>query len=273
MDWAKAKTILIVALVVLNVFLCLSFGVFRKPNSSDNPRGEDLSAEMATLLEARDIDMKTELPAAAGARYIVTVDRIALSDRTINRLIANETPLPVEERTEENIRAKARAFLEELGVWNANTFISKYEAGTDGSVLLTFGSKVDGIPLELSNLYCYVSGGKVSVIIGVWMIGHETGDKPRETISPTDALLTFAGEVPRLYDADGNIIPLHVTNIEMVYHFDSDSMANGLTVSDTAFPYWKFTYIVGPEEEYVNELGAKISVITRTLYVPAFRED
>ena len=68
-------------------------------------------------------------------------------------------------------------------------------------------------------------------------------------------------------------MPIHITKIELVYHFDSDSMANGLTVSDTAFPNWKFTYIVGSEEETVSELGAKIAVVTRSLYVPAFRED
>ena len=272
MDWAKAKTILIIALIALNVFLVVSFGVFREPITPEET-SDDLTAEMATLLEARSIDMKTDLPAAAGARSFVTVDRIALSERTINRLIAKESALAPEERNEENIRAKAQAFLEELGVWNENTFIAKYEVGGDGSVLLTFGSMVDGIPLELSNLYCYVSGGKIAVVIGVWMIGHETGETARETITPIDALLSFAGDVPRSRDAQGDLVPLHITKMEMVYHFDSDSMANGLTVSDTAFPYWKFTYIVGSEEESVSELGAKIAVVTRTLYVPAFRED
>ena len=272
MDWAKAKTILIVALVALNVFLVLSFGVFSKPNAPEEITG-DLTTEMATLLESRAIDLKIDLPEAAGAHSIVTVDRIQLSERTINRLIAKEIALEPDERTEENIRAKAQAFLEELGVWNDNTFIAKYEVGGDGSVLLTFGSMVDGIPLELSNLYCYVSGGKIAVVIGVWMIGHETGETARETIAPVDALLAFTGGVSRSRDADGNLVPLHITKMEMVYHFDSDSMANGLTVSDTAFPYWKFTYIVGSEEESVSELGAKIAVVTRTLYVPAFRED
>ena len=272
MDWAKAKTILIIALVVLNVFLCLSFGVFNKANTPEETAGS-LTEETATLLESRAIDLKTDLPETAGKRSIVTVDRIELSDRKINTLIAAEKALAQEDRTEENIRAKAQEFLEQLGVWNANTFISKYEAGSDGSVLLTFGSKVDGIPLELSNLYCYVSGGKVSVIIGVWMIGHETGERARDTIAPIDALLTFMGEVPRSRAADGTLVPIHITKIELVYHFDSDSMANGLTVSDTAFPYWKFTYIVGSEEETVSELGAKIAVVTRSLYVPAFRED
>ena|GEM_PF-2837050 len=272
MDWAKAKTIIIIALVVLNVFLCLSFGVFREPFRPEEA-DSDLLADTMTLLETRGIDVKSDLPSAAGAHSIVTVDRIALSESRINRLIARETALEPEERTEENIRAKAQSFLEELGVWNENTYISKYEVGGDGSILLTFGSKVNGIPLELSNLYCYVSGGKIAVVIGVWMIGHETGEKPRETISPTDALLAFAGDVPRPRDAEGELVPLHVTNMEMVYHFDSDSMANGLTVSDTAFPYWKFTYIVGSEEESVSELGAKIAVVTRTLYIPAFREE
>ncbi len=273
MDWAKAKTILIIALVILNVFLCMAFGVFRKPIGSDNQEQNDLLAETMTLLEARDIDMKIDLPEAAGPHSIVTVDRVTLSERTIARLIANERELAPEERTEENIRAKARAFLEELGVWNDNTFIAKYEVGGDGSILLTFGSMVDGIPLELSNLYCYVANGRIAVVIGVWMIGHETGDRARETILPIDALLAFMGEVPRPRTPDGELIPLHITNMEMVYHFDSDSMANGLTVSDTAFPYWKFTYIVGSEEESVSELGAKIDVVTRMLYISAFRED
>ncbi len=272
MDWAKAKTILIIALVVLNVFLCVSFGLFREPLHPDGG-SKDLTAETLELLESRDLDLKIDLPEAKGARSIVTVDRIELSERKINTLIARETAVPVEERTEETIRAKAQAFLEELGVWNENTFISKYEVGGDGSILLTFGSMVDGIPLELSNLYCYVSGGRIAVVIGVWMIGHETGESKRETIAPIDALLAFAGQVPRPKDAEGNLVPLHITNMEMVYHFDSDSMANGLTVSDTAFPYWKFTYIVGSEEESVSELGAKIAVVTKTHYVPAFRED
>lgn len=272
MDWAKAKTIIILALVVLNAFLCVVFGVFEKPLPEEWEQ-ESLTEETLSLLESRSIDLKIELPESKGARSIVTVDRIELPEWTIRRLIGNETALPKDERSEENIRAKARTFLEKLGVWNENTFIAKYEEGLDGAILLTFGSQVDGIPLELSNLYCYVSGGKVAVVIGVWMIGQETGDLPRETISPTDALLVFTGEVPRAKDAEGKTIPLHIKNMEMVYHFDSDAMANGLTVSDTAFPYWKITYIVGPETEWINELGAKIAVDTRTMYVPAFREE
>lgn len=271
MDWAKAKTIIIIALVALNVFLVVSFGVFQKP--AEVQEEADLLAETMQMMESRDIDMKTELAEEAGPVSIVTVDRITIPEKTIDKLIAKEKALAQDERTEEKIREKAQAFLEELGVWNENTFIAKYEVGGDGSVLLTFGSMVDGIPLELSNLYCYVSGGKIAVVIGVWMTGHETGDRPRDTISPTEALLAFLGQVSRSKDANGNLVPLHITNMEMVYHFDSDSMAKGLTVSDTAFPYWKFTYIVGSEKESVSELGAKIAVVTRTLYVSAFRED
>ena len=116
MDWAKAKTILIIALVVLNVFLCVTFGVFGRSNTPDAAES-DLTAETATLLESRAIDLKIDLPEAAGKRSIVTVDRIELSERKINNLIVAEKALAQEDRTEENIRAKAQEVLEQLGVW------------------------------------------------------------------------------------------------------------------------------------------------------------
>ena len=270
MDWAKAKNIIILALVVLNVFLLFMFGVLT--NNVNVQEEEDLFAEVQDLLVQRDIDLKIDLPEESGDVPVVIVDRIGLSDARIEHLIAAEKILAPEERDEAHIRAKAQNFLEELGVWNDDTFIAQYEVGGDGSVLLTFGSSVNGIPVEISNLYCYVSGGKVAVVIGVWMTGSGEGQPALPTISPVDALLKFIGSVPRSYDKDGNLIPLHITKMEMVYHFDNDAMMNGLTVSDTAFPYWKFTYIVGSEEESVNELGAKIAVVTRSMYVDAYGE-
>lgn len=268
MDWSKAKTIIIVALIAVNIFL---LGVYRDwTGKSQAEEQADVLEETLALLENRDIDLKVELPESAGEVAACVVDRIAINETTINTLLSQEEALPVEERTEEYIRAKAQAFLERLGVWNEDTFISKYEVGGDGSVLMTFGSSIKGIPVEISNLYCYVSDGKVSVVIGVWMTGSDQGQTPHETILPVRALLDFAGQVPREYDKNGELVPLHIINMEMVYRFDNDAMLEGTIVSDTAFPYWKFTYIVGSEEESVSELGAKISVVKRVHYVNGF---
>ncbi|MBQ3107139.1 MAG: hypothetical protein IJC68_00815 [Firmicutes bacterium] len=243
MDWARAKNIVIIALVITNLFLLVIYGGKMFLNARQE---ENLYEDTMRLLEARDILLDAELPEEQGKMAVLTVDTVEFNVKKLDILLGQETALPENRRSQRELEGAAENFLHKAGLWQTGTYPTEFEEMGD-RLFITYGIKINEVPLEGPELYCLMQDGKVGSVAGFWVSTSALGQSARETISPVEALLLFAGQQARRAGA------IRITDIRMVYWIDREAMEQGETVSDTAFPYWKITYTGG--ESYINAYG------------------
>ena len=233
MDWSKAKNIIIVALLLTNMFLIITYGV----NVRDR-NGAELAQEQETLslLMKRNIFLNCELPENQGRQPVLTVGYASADEAALQEQLRMQEPLPLSARTQEELIAMAQDFLERSGYWNENVVLHKAEAqGTE--LHLSYRNIVEEFPLEESYINCIVKDGVVISVDRYWLSARAFGRAKQETISPTVALILFMGEVQR--ETQDSIT---IDSIEMVYWLDAEAIDTEAPVYDTARPAWKITY-------------------------------
>lgn len=243
MDWARAKNIVIVALVVTNLFLLAVYG---GKSLWDAKQEEDLYEDTMALLEARNIVLATELPEEAEPLGSVLVDAVQFDVRKLDLLLQQETALPENRRNQDELIRVADNFLHKAGLWVQGAYVTEIETMGE-RIFLTYAIAIDGVPLEGPLLHCLLEDGKVASLTGFWVTAENQNQYVKELLTPVEALLLFTGQQA------GSRGVIRITGMELVYQMDAESMKSGETVSDTAFPHWKFTHNGGVT--YINAYG------------------
>lgn len=231
MDWTKAKTILIVALLMTNIFLV---GMYVIVNANDGPTEEKLQAETIALLKAKNIYVKNDLPEGQQKIPVLTVEHSQISDEYIKSKIAGQIPSDPGEWTEKGAQETAERFLKDSGLWSANVIPGGIERNGK-EFIISYKNEYEGILLEESYMKCIVKEGKITEIERFWFKPVAFGKSKKATISASAALIVLM----RSKEEREAIV---VDSIEMVYWLDTSEYRGESAVSDTALPAWKVTY-------------------------------
>ncbi|MDD2190852.1 MAG: two-component system regulatory protein YycI [Eubacteriales bacterium] len=231
MDWTKAKSILIVALIVTNLVLIATY-FYQEYQSKSNE--EELRAATIKLLESKNIFVETEIPEEHSRMPKLTVQYDKMNQDIIEEQLANQKALTPEDMTDDNIMELTAAFIENCGLMTENVTFDRIEH-TGEDIRITYKNYLNGYAIEESYIIFTVTDGKISEMKRFWLNPIEVSEIKKEVISAIAALIGFMSENTE-YER------IHVQDISLVYWLDSGSFDAESPVTDTAFPAWKITY-------------------------------
>lgn len=231
MDWTKAKSILIVALIITNLIL-IFVNVYKNDYPGLNLNNGDLN-ETLQLLENKNIFVEADIPHRYSRMPVLTVEYDRLNQEFIEELLAKQKELPEADLTDEKIIDLATDFIRKSGYLTDNVKFYSIERKF-GKTFVTFRNYINDIPIEDSSIICTLSKGKIINFERYWLNPVELSKMKKNIIQPEAALVKLMNEK----DLDERIV---VKDISLVYWLDSQSFDPQSTVSDTAFPTWKIT--------------------------------
>ena len=224
MDWTKAKTILIVALLVTNIFLVILYVIV---NDKDQA-GDTLFEETIALLEDKQIYIKGNLPVEHLKMPVLRVEYDQWDEELINRKLLIQSPV---DKTPIEI---VETFLKGCDVWDQGIVIDRVEENEDSTIIF-FKNEYEGVPIEDSYIASTVKDGVITEIERFWLNPLGKGKSKKATISASAALI----DLMRSKDSKTSIV---VESMEMVYWLDPSGYIAETAISDTALPAWKITY-------------------------------
>jgi hypothetical protein len=231
MDWTKAKTILIVALLATNIILIAVYGHLAP---ASNTTDQELETETIALLADKGIYIKGSLPLKHNNMPVLSVEYDRLDPNLLQEQLWDQIPIDENDRSRQSMLELANHFLEKCGVLTDTVELeSVNQTGTTTTV--TYRNVYQEILVEDSYIICTIEGGQVVKMDRYWAKPVEFGRTKRATISPSAALISIVSEKHEL----GSVM---VEKVEMVYWLDPTNYGGENTVSDTAFPAWKITY-------------------------------
>lgn len=234
MDWTKAKTILIIALIATNAFLIYSL----LDRHSD--RGEMTNEEVILqLMEQRNIELEVDIPRLHPSLRIIQGEYLSV-DREEIAALAQRMPAATSD-----YEGVAEDFLEYLGILDDETVYEETELFEDGDIdaSVRFKNEVEGLQIAENYIEVYFKDGRITDMNYHWLDDVEVSPRKIETMSAAVALMSLVNQQPGA--------KMTITGIELVYWVPDTDMELGETVSDTAFPTWEITLSNG-EKKYVG---------------------
>ncbi len=239
MDWSKAKTILIIALLVTDLVLV---GInLTGHRDRDGDTNEKLLMDM---LASHGIALEAELPDEHGDMAALAVHLLEIGDTMTG--------------SDGTLTEEGRALVQEIMASDNAVLAGTTEfADEPGRRQLTYVTEADGYPVMESWLLCETENGVPVSADMKWLSPESLSAGKMSTVPASVALLSFMREVTE-DGADGAADAsdgpaFTVTDIRMVYWLDEERYEPEQAVSDTAMPAWMITYNGG--ERYFFEAG------------------
>ncbi len=237
MDWTKAKTILITALVVTNVIL---ISVVVTVQIKEN-KAQEVRQETVAMLAEKNIVLATDIPTKKTKMPVLAIRYEANDEEKIKNLIAIQALSPDYEDTETWAQKASDEFIKECGYKTKNVKASNVSKEKNGEYTVTYKNVINGKEIEDNYISCIVEKGMIKSVQRRWFKPIEYGKTKKQTIPATTALMSFAAEKK-------NEKELVIKDISMVYWLDTSYVNPEITESDTAFPAWRITYDGGKKE-------------------------
>ncbi|MCL1808336.1 MAG: hypothetical protein FWG42_01045 [Clostridiales bacterium] len=258
MNWSRAKTILIIALLVTDVFLILTYGNFglAKPGEF-----KDYKA-LAEFLSQKGIYVDAGLiPRQSKDMPVLDVQHEEVDPMAVEGLLFFSQRLwATGSDSEGEYRRIAELFIKELldedpaiRDIKKNAVFESLERDGD-CVRVIYKNAVNGTTIDKSHVTFVFKDKEMSGVDCQWLSAVNFHSKKQKTISAAQALMAFMTQAleGELGAVDGGI---QVSSIEMVYWLDESSIDVGTAVlADTAFPAWKIVYD-GNEAAYIDAYG------------------
>lgn len=230
MDWTKAKSILIVALIVTNLVLA---GAYLLQNLSLENE-EEMQDGTIKLLAAKNIYLKTEIPEEQPRMPKLTVQFDTINEDDVNELIASQASLPEAEQSDENLIALTTQFIKDCGLMTENVTFHSIERSGD-EIKVTYKNYIENVAIEESYILCTLKGGKIVEFRRFWLDPVEVSNSEKEVMPARAALIKFMSE-------NAGVDPIYIQNISLVFWLDTSAFNAESPVTDTAFPAWKILY-------------------------------
>lgn len=243
MDWTKAKTILIIALLATNIFLIASHA--SRHSGSEQTTND---AALLQILASRNIEVATEIPTAHPNMRILHGEYTSVSNEEISAMIAAQDESVTYEDGDKACFEAAAGFLEQLGLFDddvAEDRQANLPESAAADYVVTFRNEVEGVTVAGNYMNVYFREGKVSGLQYRWLDRTELSQRKVETIPAAVALMSVE-------NADTET-PMVITDIRMVYWIPTTSIEIGEAVSDTAFPAWRFS-VEGQKDIYIEAI-------------------
>jgi len=247
MDWTKAKTILIIALIITDIFLIATYG--GKHNTEESGNEEALAAVLKSsniYVDAEKIPKKHRSMPALSVEYKgVSADETAAFIESKNK--------KTEDESDKAYIEAAGGFISYLGMNSENIsdaqIVRKPADRENGgeTVKVVFGCEVDKLKLDGSFMVCTFTGGEIVGFDSYWLEPGEFSAKKQETISAAAALISYMAEKEGTEE-------VRISDIELVYWVNSASYDSMEAVTDTALPTWRITFENG-ESVYIEAFG------------------
>jgi len=231
MDWTKAKSILIVALVVTNLVLIATY-FFQDSRFEEDEK--ELQKVTIKLLEEKGIFVETDIPAGRHRMPKLTVQYDKMDVNIIEEQLANQKTMSETELTDEVLISMTKEFIEACALMTENVTFDKITR-TGGEIRVTYKNYINEIAIEDSYINVTIKDGKIEGFERYWLDPVESNDSEKEVIPAVAALIEFMSE-----NAEEERI--YVKDISLVYWLDSSAFDAEFPVTDTAFPAWKITY-------------------------------
>lgn len=230
MDWTKAKTILIVALLITNIFLLILYNVLKVDESTNE---SEILAETVSLLEEKRIYIQGILPEEHPKMPVLIIEYDYRGPDEIEELISGQIQETSGQKNKRSDAKIAEDFLKKNSLWDSGIIISKSEKDGDKTTIY-YQNEYEGILLAGSTMTCTVEKGKVSHFSRFWLKPVELGKSKKATISASAALIN-------MMRSKGEEESIVVEQMDMVYWIDPSEYGSG-AISDTALPAWRVTY-------------------------------
>lgn len=241
MDWTRAKTILIIALILTNTLLSIFLFIDK---NDENIISNEAIADTLKVINDRNIYVFTGVPNTIEELPVLNVEYDQLDSRTIDEMIRNQNTIKQYHLTEDEVIQIAEEFLNQNNLLNENTRLEKPIKKIDNQYILTYKNFYNEALLEECYMTCIVKNGKIISINRIWLNPIEEGKTKKKTIPATTALLKFAS-------LRGNQEKYTcITDISLVYWLQTSLYSRETTTEDTARPAWRIYYDDG-QTEYI----------------------
>lgn len=237
MDWTKAKTILIIALIVTDIFLIVTYGGRKDEEELGNTEA------LIAVLESSNIYVDSgNIPDRHRNMPALAVEYKGVSQDEIDALIES-TEITASDDSDGAYKEAAEDFVSYLGMMSeyiGGVKVVREPEGEDsdesgGGVKVVFGCEIDETKLDGSYMICTFSDRKIIGFDSYWLEPGEFSAKKQETISAAVALITYMSEREEREE-------VHISDIELVYWVNSASYDSMAAVTDTALPAWRITF-------------------------------
>lgn len=252
MDWTKAKSLLIVALLLTNIMLISVY--FLQYNRNDI-REDNVTKNTVSLLKSKEIYVETEIPDQKKRMPVLSVERSESDQELPQELMYKQEGMSRENREMQDYIKYVENFLKSCALYDDYTKLIGTETGEQGEVVLTFGTVFEGFSVEKSWMTCTVSDGRVTDVQWKWYQPIKFGETKKEIMTATNALIKFMSQIEEgaKEEGDDGHEPIVIGKIELIYWLDEYNLGEGISLSgDTAFPAWKVTY----NEDQVSYIAA-----------------
>lgn len=244
MDWTKAKTILIVALLFTNIFLIGNYGM--------KVLGEESGQEESVLLQVlsdKNVELGIEIPQKHKNMPVLTVNYKEPDLDLIRHTLEAYSQIDGSNA----YKVVADKFIKDVNCNSATMYYEGIEE-KDNKVIVSYKNIVDEMEVQESYAKCIFENGNIVDFQYRWLKPAHFSSKKIHTISASAGLVKFMSEV-----ADGT--PIKVIEMKMVYwladyDIQENSEGKDMAVSDTTFPAWQITYIKENNEKLVHYVEA-----------------
>jgi len=237
MNWSKAKTILIIAFVITDIFLLF---VYFKPGIAAEEFGDNRALSAFLAQRGIYVDEKA-IPRGQNDLPVLYVHNEDRNCMAINALLSRgKDARRAEGDKDEDYKKTADALIKEAGdAFNTAMFNGVERDGE--YVKVFYKNVVNNIAIETSYVICIFKGGIIVDYECDWIEIVRSHENPQKTISAAQALLLFMAQT------DGSE-SIFIDSIEMVYWLDATVQIDMPVSEDTALPVWKITYNGGDFE-------------------------
>lgn len=231
MDWTKAKTIIITALIVTNVFLIFTFG-FNNPVQTE-PISEKV---LISVLANSNITLVTKVPEKHRKMPVLNIEYRVFDKEKINKSV-HEKKYKVEagNSTDQAFIRVANLFLKENNLLNDYVVLEGVEKQGQG-IVVKYKNEIEGVLIEESYIYLYFENDMLKSVDSYWLEAKNLGESKKNTISASEALVIFMSKIRNQKE------DIVVEKIELVYWLDTSSFDGEELIKDTALPAWKIVY-------------------------------
>lgn len=233
MDWTKAKSILIVALIVTNLVLIFTY---TSENELFRSSDDEVAKETIQLLERKNIYVKTEIPEKHNPMATLSVEYDDADRDLIDEKLEQQTPVRGILSNEE-LQNMTKDFIQSCGLLTENVKFDHIRKNGE-EFIVTYKNYIDKIAIEDSYINCTVKDGKITNIERYWLKPVDKGPAKKAIIPAEAALMKFMSE----NEVNEINEKINIEDISLVYWLDTSAFDTESPVSDTAFPAWKISY-------------------------------
>jgi hypothetical protein len=282
MDWSKAKTILIVAFIITNIFLGYNVWETKYQAYKDKNISRDKVGEILSALEARGIEIGFPLPKDTYMQGTMTVEYMEVDPGTlafkvfdgreiypvekgdliryvdtervleiINRREIFYTDLgagrkPVAMPDEQQAVKKAEEFLSRLGLYRSEMQLDKV-VPTELGYSLKYVQRYNDKLVEISIVEMDVTQRGIYSMHMLWLNTVKVDGGKKRVIPSVEALIKVVNSKGVLKEA-----PVVIESMDLVHYFDWEDAKEG-----EALPAWKVC--IDGRHYYVNALTGQFN--------------